>query len=733
MEQRTVMQVSNEAALEVEQNSWVEASSAPHTQPEEHLHDGFFRVAAATPHIRVGDVAGNAAAILECVYTAANEGVGALVLPELCLTGYTCGDLFHDYALLNACERALAGLLADTADVPMLFTVGLPVAQGASVYNCAAVCCAGRLLGLTAKKYLPTYGEFYEQRWFEPAPQQPVFTSAPFAGFQVMLGHNIVYRCADPQFNDVAIGVEICEDLWVPNPPSTRMTTEQGATIILNPSASSEVIGKAEYRRSLVCNQSARLYCAFVYADAGEGESTTDLVFAGENLIAENGSLLAKTDLFTCSMAVADIDLERLMAERRRSNTWCVEGSNMISTGAIEQFTFTRFGAPRPLGVVSLGPTSLFFDDNKEEPAGGAGAGSNEYAGQLLYSALDTKRVFPRAPFVPASTHDLAERCETIFNLQAAGLKTRLAHTNTRSAVIGLSGGLDSTLALLVTVRAFDALGLPRTGVHAVSMPGFGTTARTKSNAERLAEHLGVDFRTIPIGEAVQQHFAAIGHNPQKTDVTYENSQARERTQILMDLSNELGGFVIGTGDLSELALGWATYNADHMSMYGVNAGVPKTLVRHLVAYAADAFGGEVATTLRDVLATPVSPELLPPTGDGEIAQRTEDLVGPYELHDYFLYYMMRFGFTPGRIFRQACRTFETPGLAGEPAYDAKTIHTWLRTFYRRFFAQQFKRSCLPDGPKVGSVSVSPRGDWRMPSDASAALWLEEIDTLLQE
>ena len=677
--------------------------------------DGFLRVAAATPKIRVADVAGNAAAILEAVSAAAEAGVSALVLPELCLTGYTCGDLFHDATLLRACEVALAGLLEDTVDLPLFFTVGLPVAVGGSVYNCAAACCRGRLLGLTAKKHLPNYSEFYEARWFAPAPVNE--GRVDFAGFKnVPMGAELVYRCADPGCGRVSLGIEICEDLWVANPPSVAMALEKDALVILNPSASDEVIGKADYRRELVRSQSARLYCAYAYADAGEGESTTDLVFAGENLIAENGGLLARTDLFSRDMAVADIDLERLSAERRRSSTWVKPLFSQAKSFDAIEFSFGG-EETRASEDVSDADTPICVP---QYPA-------------ILRRADRISRIFPRAPFVPADAGDLADRCETIFNLQAVGLATRLAHTGTRSAVIGLSGGLDSTLALLVTVRAFDRLGLPRTGVHAVSMPGFGTTGRTKSNAQNLAESLGVDFRIIPIAEAVQQHFTAIGHDPAVTDVTYENSQARERTQILMDLSNELSGFVIGTGDLSELALGWATYNADHMSMYGVNGSVPKTLVRHLVRYAADVFGGDIATTLLDVLDTPVSPELLPPTGDGDIAQRTEDLVGPYELHDYFLYYLLRFGFTPGRIFRQACTSFALPGEHGEPVYEPSFILTWMRTFYRRFFAQQFKRSCLPDGPKVGSVTLSPRGDWRMPSDASSKLWLAEIDALEAE
>ena len=703
--------------------------------------DGFLRIAAATPEVRVGDVRANAEAILSCVRRAADEGVRVLVLPELCLTGYTCADLFHDRALLRACENALAWLLERTCELPVFYTVGMPYVSGESIYNCAACCCAGQLLGMTAKTHLPNYREFYEGRWFTPAPSGPYFMMRPIAHRMVPLGAGLVYRCVDEGCSDVAIGVEICEDLWVPNPPSTSMALDGGATVILNLSASDEVIGKSAYRHDLVRGQSARLYSAYAYANAGEGESTTDLVYAGENLIAENGSLLARTELFTRDMAVADVDLDMLVAERRRSNTWARPAGEEAPCREVS-FSFGGMGGmldpATKMGQAVLSCTFAVGDDGTRptpEQAAEMDGLSPVRAYPITRSALETSRIAPRTPFVPAGEAERAERCETIFNLQAAGLKTRLAHTFTKHAVIGLSGGLDSTLALLVTVRAFDALGLPRSGVHAVSMPGFGTTSRTKSNAECLAEHLGVDFRTIAIGEAVSRHFADIGHDPSVTDVTYENAQARERTQILMDLSNEVGGFVIGTGDLSELALGWATYNADHMSMYGVNAGVPKTLVRHLVAYAADVFGGETAVTLRDVLDTPVSPELLPPTGDGEIAQRTEDLVGPYELHDFFLYHMLRHGFAPGKIYRMACRTFATPADGGPvagaaPAYEPATILYWLRTFYRRFFAQQFKRSCLPDGPKVGSVSVSPRGDWRMPSDASAALWLEEIDSL---
>ncbi|WP_085831291.1 NAD(+) synthase [Collinsella vaginalis] len=645
----------------------------------ESIADGFFRIAAATPRIRVADVAGNAEAVLAAIREAAADGVRALVLPELCLTGYTAADLLHDRALLTACERALARILEETADLPLLFAVGLPVAHADAVYNVAAVCCRGRLLGLTAKRHLPTYGEFYEARWFAPAPVAPI--SVAVAGQTAPLGSELVYACnEDP---DVRIGVEVCEDLWVPDPPSVRMATDGGATVILNLSASDELVGKEAYRRMLVASQSARLFCAYAYADAGEGESTTDLVFAGVNLVAENGAVLCESEAFTCGSAVSDIDLARLVSERRRTTTW-THGDHAAEAPA---------SIPFSLGVT---PTR---------------------------SALETDRVFNPRPFVPEGAAERAQRCETILSIQAAGLATRLVHTSTSSVLIGLSGGLDSTLALLVCARAFDRAGLDRAGIHAVSMPGFGTTSRTKGNAERLADELGVDFREIAIGSAVERHFTDIGHDPAVRDVTYENSQARERTQILMDLANELHGFVVGTGDLSELALGWATYNADHMSMYGVNAGVPKTLVRHLVRYAADTVEGPAAAVLADILDTPVSPELLPPTEDGEIAQRTEDLVGPYELHDYFLYHMIRGGHGPGRIYRQACRTFEG-------TFEPALILSWLRVFYRRFFSQQFKRSCLPDGPKVGSVTLSPRGDWRMPSDASARLWLAELDGL---
>ena len=636
--------------------------------------NGFFRVAAATPQIRVADCKQNTQAVLAALQQAASDGAGAVVFPELCLTGYTCGDLFHDETLLRGAEDALETILTHTAPLPVLFAVGLPVAVGAALYNCAAVCCEGKLLALVAKQNLPNYSEFYEARWFTPAPETPVPLS--FAGQETVLGQGFLFMCRDVP--GLTACVEICEDLWVPAPPSVRMAQE-GATLVLNPSASDEIIGKADYRRSLVENQSARLYCAYAYADAGFGESTTDLVFAGHNLIAENGAVLSESPLFSTEISAADVDLDRLLQERRRCTTW--------------------HGLP-PERVI---PFSMAY----------------------TFDTAKMTRRFARTPFVPEDRGDLSRRCETILSLQALGLATRLKHTGISHAVVGISGGLDSTLALLVAVRAFDAIGLPRSGIHAVSMPGFGTTARTKHNAESLPRALGVTAQEVPIGKAVEQHFADIGHDPAVQDVTYENCQARERTQVLMDIANELGGLVIGTGDLSELALGWATYNGDHMSMYGVNASVPKTLVRHLVRYAADAFGGEIGEILRDVLATPVSPELLPPK-DGEISQKTEEVVGPYELHDFFLYYLLRFGFPPKKIYFLACRAFD--GM-----YAPATVWKWLSNFYRRFFAQQFKRSCLPDGPKVGSVTLSPRGDWRMPSDASVRLWKEEIEALRPE
>lgn len=638
------------------------------------MKDGFVRLAAATPEVQVANAQANAKNIEALIREAAAAGCGAVCFPELSLTGYTCGDLFRDRALLKSAEQALAGLIERTAQLDILCAVGVPVPVRGALYNCAAVFHRGRLLGLPAKKNIPNYSEFYEARHFTPGPvgSFPV----EFAGQAAPLGE-MVFSCENAE--GLVFGVELCEDLWGMEPPSAGLA-RSGATVILNLSCSDETVGKAEYRRELVRSWSGHLCAAYVYADAGFGESTTDLVFAGHDLIAENGVLLAESKLFTTGLSVAETDIERLVQERRRMNTW-------QDAAPAERLAAVTF---------SYSPETL----NSFEP----------------------RRSFEKTPFVPREEGGRSNRCELILTMQSVGLATRLSKIGCKTAVLALSGGLDSTLALLVAVRAFDRLGLDRGGVHTVSMPCFGTTGRTKSNAQKIAEELGVSFQEISIEKAVRQHFADIGQSEEALDVTFENSQARERTQVVMDLANQCGGIVIGTGDLSELALGWATYNGDHMSMYGVNASIPKTLVRYLVRHEADRSGEALKAALYDVLNTPVSPELLPPR-DGEIAQKTEELVGPYELHDFFLYYLLRFGFTPGKIYRMACRAFE-----GD--YSPEVILGWLKVFYRRFFTQQFKRSCLPDGPKVGSVTLSPRGDFRMPSDASSAVWLKELESL---
>ena len=627
--------------------------------------DGIVRIAAATPRVKVADCPHNKAEISRMIREAAENGASVIVFPELSVTGYTCGDLFKDRRLMESAAHCLRELIEETKDLESLCAVGMPVPSGGALYNCAAVFSRGELRALPAKQNIPNYSEFYEARHFSPAPESGMLR---FDGEW--------YDCRDVLVEiapDVTVGVEICEDVWVANPPSVRLA-QGGATILLNLSCSDEIIGKAQYRRDMLRMHSGRLLAAYVYADSGFGESTTDMIFSGHNLICENGTLVAESPLFSSGITYGDIDVERLVQERRRMNTWRdVPDCTVLEAG-------------------------------------------------LRMPEIETTRVAYPYPFVPKSDADLSARCETILHMQATGLATRLSHIGCKTAVIGLSGGLDSTLALLVTANAFDLLGLPREGIRTVSMPCFGTTARTKSNAQCLAEELHVHFDEIPIAKAVEQHFRDIGHDPEKLDVTYENSQARERTQLLMDIANQYNGIVIGTGDLSELALGWATYNGDHMSMYAVNASIPKTLVRHLVRYEAMHGGETLRRVLLDILDTPVSPELLPPK-DGEISQKTEDLVGPYELHDYFLYYMLRFGFTPRKIYAMALASF-----AGQ--YDAETIKKWLRTFYRRFFQQQFKRSCLPDGPKVGSVTLSPRGDFRMPSDACSKIWLEEIEGL---
>ena len=637
------------------------------------MRDGFVKVAAGTPAIRVADCRWNAEQVFTLMREADKQGVRVLVLPELCLTGYTCGDLFLQDTLLKGAEEALATVLEATKNLDMLTALGLPVRHRGKVYNCAAVIHKGDILGLVPKTWVPNYGEFYEKRWFEPAgPGDRLFS---FCGQEVYLGADVIFPC--DTVPGLTVGVEICEDLWASTPPSVALA-EAGATVILNLSASDETAGKAAYRRALVTGQSARLLCGYVYANAGEGESSTDLVFSGHDLVAENGTLLAERR-FSTGLTVSEIDVARLEYERRR---------------------LTTFRAA-PDGKTLTIPFSL-------EPA----------------TTTLTRPVSP-TPFLPEDEAARNEHCEEIILLSALGLKKRLEHTRAGAAVVGLSGGLDSTLAILIAAMAFDLLGRAREEIIAVTMPCFGTTVRTRSNAEQLAQRLGATLRRIDIGAAVKQHFKDIGQSMENTDVTFENSQARERTQVLMDIANQCGGLVVGTGDLSELALGWATYNGDHMSMYGVNASIPKTLVRHLVRHVAGDKAEEdraLSTVLEDILDTPVSPELLPAVG-GQIAQKTEDLVGPYELHDFFLYYAVRWAFPPRKVLRLAEHAFGR-------AYDRATILKWLRTFYRRFFAQQFKRSCLPDGPKVGTVSLSPRGDWKMPSDAVAALWLEELEDL---
>ena len=632
------------------------------------MQEGFVKIAAATPAIRVGDPAYNGAAVIDLMRQAAALGVKIAVFPELCLTGYTCGDLFLQKALLSGALDALRAVREASRGLDLLALVGLPLAVRGCLYNCAAAVYEGRVMALIPKLHLPNYAEFYEKRHFVSGAG--VSETVCLFGQDVPLRADILLRHG--ALSELAVGVELCEDLWVPEPPSIRLA-KAGATVICNLSASDELVTKDDYRRSLVSGQSARLVCCYVYADAGEGESSQDLVYTGHDLICENGALLAESNCRT-GLIVSEADVQFLDAERRRMSTFCGEAMTEIVWGA-----------------------------------------------ELSETALT--RPYSRTPFVPAGQALRAARCERIITLQSLGLKRRIEHTSAGSVVIGVSGGLDSTLAMLVAAKAMDLCGRDRRDIIAVTMPCFGTTRRTRSNAEILAESLGVTLRTVDITAAVSQHFSDIGHDPEKLDVTFENSQARERTQVIMDIANQTGGFVVGTGDLSELALGWATYNGDHMSMYGVNASVPKTLVRHLVSYVADTCGiPALSSCLRDILATPVSPELLP-AKDGEISQITEDLVGPYELHDFYLYHAIRRGCPPKKVYRLARCAFSG-------AYDDATILKWLRTFYRRFFAQQFKRSCLPDGPKVGSVTLSPRGDWRMPSDAVSTLWLSELDAL---
>ena len=634
------------------------------------MKNGFVKVAAATPDIRVADVEFNTQNIINAMEEAQKNGAKILVFPELCVTGYTCSDLFDHSVLLKASRKALLEIAENTNDKDMLVFVGAPLEVNGKLYNVAAAMNQGEIIGFTTKTFLPNYGEFYEMRQFTPGPQ--TVRKITFEGKKIPFGPQILFQAEGME--ELVVAAEICEDVWSPILPSIQAALE-GATVIVNCSASDETIGKDTYRRALISGQSARLISGYIYANAGEGESTTDLVFGGHNIIAENGTVLKESSRYVNEIIYSELDLQRITGERRKNTTF------------------------QPLDEETLVRVPFTVEETK----------------------TFLTRTFPKKPFVPSDEQTRAQRCEEILTIQAMGLKKRLAHTNARTAVVGISGGLDSTLALLVTARAFDMLGRDKKDIIAVTMPCFGTTDRTYQNACEMSKKVGATLIEVPIADAVNVHFRDIGHDPEDHSVTYENCQARERTQVLMDIANKTWGMVIGTGDLSELALGWATYNGDHMSMYGVNASVPKTLVRHLVKYAADDTKDEaLKNVLYDVLDTPVSPELLPPK-DGDIAQKTEDLVGPYELHDFFLYFMLRFGYEPSKIFRIACMTFD-----GE--YDKEIIFKWLETFCRRFFSQQFKRSCLPDGPKVGTVALSPRGDWRMPSDACVAVWMKDLE-----
>ncbi len=634
------------------------------------IHE-FVKVAAATPEVKVCDVDYNVEQIKALIKKASKAGSVITVFPELCITGYSCGELFLQRKLLSEAKRGLKELVKETRKANGLYFFGLPLEHKGKLYNVAVAVSKGQVLGLVPKTYLPNYAEFYEARYF--ASGKDVNEVVSFLDEEVSLSTELLFKADGME--DLVVAAEICEDLWTPLPPST-LHAMAGATVIVNLSASDAIIGKADYRRDLVKNQSARLNAAYIYCSAGLGESTMDVVYSGHNIIAENGTILSESREFTTGISYSEIDLERLAFDRRKKNTYQVSGD------CYEVIDF---------------PVNLT---------------------ETMLTRFVTKR-----PFVPEGSNERNERCEEILNIQAEGLRKRLKHIGCKTVVVGISGGLDSTLALLVTVKAFDLLKLDRAGIIAVTMPGFGTTDRTYENACSLVKSLKASLREIPIGPSVTRHFEDIGQDINVHDVTYENGQARERTQILMDLANKEGGIVIGTGDMSELALGFATYNGDHMSMYGVNVSIPKTLVRHLVRYYADSSKDKkLKAVLLDILDTPVSPELLPPT-DGNISQVTESIVGPYELHDFVLYYMLRFGFAPGKIYRLACHSFRG-------SYDQETILYWMKTFYRRFFSQQFKRSCLPDGPKVGTIAISPRGDLRMPSDASGSLWIKELEEL---
>jgi len=636
------------------------------------MNYGFVKVAAAVPVVKVADVSYNVQQIESLIAQAEGQNVEIIVFPELCVTGYSCQDLFQQQLLTDKAEEGLLMLLDFTRKLDIISIVGMPVQIGGLLYNCAVVIQQGNILGIVPKTYLPNYNEFYEKRWFassQELDEQTIYLAG--SPVNVSAQPTIFTTC-----DGVSFGMEICEDVWAPIPPSNQLTLA-GADIIFNLSASNELIGKHQYLCTLLAQQSARTMCGYVYASCGFGESTQDVVYGGNGMIFENGKLLAEAERFAIQpqIKISQIDVERLRSERRCNSTFINAQRGVI---ALEKTCRTT--QPRPFELI--------------------------------------RPVEPH-PFIP-NDEQMNVACEEILNIQVAGLCKRLYHIGTQKAVVGISGGLDSTLALLVTVKAFDRLGLDRKGVIGITMPGFGTTDRTHDNAVELMQQLKVTMREISIAKAVTQHFIDINHDPQKHDITYENAQARERTQILMDVANQENAIVVGTGDLSELALGWATYNGDHMSMYGVNAGVPKTLIRYLVRYLSSQMATKV---LLDIVDTPISPELIPADEHGEIKQKTEDLVGPYELHDFFLYYFLRFGFSPKKIFMLAQHAFEG-------TYEEVVIKKWLTTFCRRFFSQQFKRSCMPDGPKVGSVSLSPRGDWRMPSDASAQLWLKECESL---
>ncbi|MBQ8861097.1 MAG: NAD(+) synthase [Ruminococcus sp.] len=637
------------------------------------MNYGFVKTACATPTIKVADCSYNSEQIISQISFASQHGASLVVFPELCVTGYTCADMFLHKFLLEQAEKAVGQIMQRTSAMPIMSIVGVPVAVDDALYNCAAIIYKGELLGLVPKINLPNYNEYNELRYFTSG--KGVKKKIIYAGQEVDIDADVVFSCN--QLKDYKIGVEICEDLNAVCSPSQKLALQGKATVIANLAASNEYAGRSEFRRDLVRITSAKLCCAYMFASAGPGESTTDSVYSAHNIIAENGNILGESVKYSEGITYADIDVERLGSERRKNNnfTW-------VNESDINSVNFD----------VTLKQTKL-------------------------------NRKFRKHPFIPSEKAELIKRCEDILTMQAIGLSTRMLSASIKDLVVGISGGLDSTLALIVSVKALDILGLDRKNLHAISMPCFGTTKRTKTNAEKLSLAYGADFSVVDITKSVKQHFKDIGQDENKYDTTFENAQARQRTMVLMDVANKIGGLVVGTGDLSELALGWATYNGDHMSMYAVNASVPKTMVRHLVAYETLISSDEIAAIIKDILATPVSPELLPPTENGEISQITEDVVGPYELHDFFLYYFVRYGFSPEKIFYMAMRTFE-----GE--YDRYTIKKWMQKFYIRFFTQQFKRSCMPDGPKVGSVSLSPRGDFRMPSDLQVRQWLERINEL---